>query len=141
MARKRRKDPDANRKGKAKMISSKVDAKNPAAHAYKTKEEAEVEAKRLGCNGHHFHETDDGPVYMPCSTHEAFKEVHKKALQKKEKEDAIDPIKAEGLILADIDEASFVNEADIEAALNEWKEEAPDRFKDILESDDVEPTK
>ncbi|MBQ45547.1 MAG: hypothetical protein CMK37_07805 [Porticoccaceae bacterium] len=141
VARKRRKDPDADRKGKAKMVSSKTDAKNPAAHAYKTKEEAEVEAKRLGCNGHHFHETDDGPVYMPCSTHEVFEEVHKKALQKKEKEDAIDPIKAEGLILADIDEASFVNEADIEAALNEWKEEAPDRFKDILESDDVEPTK
>lgn len=78
VARKRRKDPNANRKGKAKMVSSKVDA--------------------------------------------------------------IEPIKAEGLILSDIDEASLVTEADIDAALNQWKEQAPERFKDILEAGDVEPT-
>ena len=77
VARKRRKDPDAERKGKAKMVSSKV-------------------------------------------------------------EDAIDPVKPEGMILGDIDEASFISEADIEEALSQWKEEAPDRFKDMLEAGDVE---
>jgi phage-related protein (TIGR01555 family) len=139
VARKRRKDPDANRKGKAKMVSSKVDAKDPAAHAHKTKEEAELDAKKLGCDGHHVHETDDGPVYMPCSTHEVFEKVHKEFLEKKE--DAIEPVKAEGLILSDIDEAAQITAEDIDAALNQWKQEAPERFKDILEAEDAEPTK
>lgn len=138
VARKRRKDPNANRRGKAKMVSSKVDADDPAAHAYPTKEEAELDAKKLGCSGYHMHETDDGPVYMPCSTHETFERLHKAMLKKKE--DAIEPLKAEGLILGDIDEASLVTEADIDAALNQWKEQAPERFKDILEAGDVEPT-
>lgn len=79
VARKRSKDPDANRKGKAKMVSSKVDA--------------------------------------------------------------IEPIKAEGLILSDIDEASLVTEEDVQAALSEWKQQAPERFKDILEAEDAEPSK
>ena len=138
VARKRRKDPDADRKGKAKLVSSKVDAKDPAAHAYKTKEEAELDAEKLGCDGHHVHQTDDGPVYMPCSTHEVFEKVHKEFLEKKE--DAIEPMKVEGLILSDIDEASLITEEDIDAALTQWKEVAPERFKDILEADDVEPT-
>jgi hypothetical protein len=77
VARKRRKDPDAERKGKAKMVSSKV-------------------------------------------------------------QDAIDPVKAEGIILADIDEASLISDADIEDALNQWKDEAPERFKEMLEADDAE---
>jgi phage-related protein (TIGR01555 family) len=55
------------------------------------------------------------------------------------KEDAIEPLKTSGLILADIDEASLIDEEDISAALNQWKEEAPERFKDILEADDVQP--
>ena len=139
VARKRRKDPDANRKGKAKMVSSKVDAKDPAAHAHKTAKEAELDAKKLGCNGHHVHQTDDGPVYMPCSTHEVFEKVHKEALAKKE--DAIEPIEAQGLILADVDEASLITEEDVDAALNQWRAEAPERFKDMLEAEDAEPTK
>lgn len=56
------------------------------------------------------------------------------------KKDAVEPLKAEGLILGDIDEASLVTQADIDAALNQWKEEAPERFKDILEAGNVEPT-
>ena len=120
------------------MVSSKVDAKDPAAHAHKTAKEAELDAKKLGCDGHHVHQTDDGPVYMPCSTHEVFEKVHKEVLAKKE--DAIEPLKAEGLILADIDEASLVTEEDLNEALNNWKTEAPDRFKDILEADDAEPS-
>ena len=139
VARKRRKDPDADRKGKAKMVSSKVDAEGANTHAYATKEEAEVKAKEMGCNGYHLHETDDGPVYMPCSTHESFQKVLKS--DGHDKNDAIDPLKAEGLILADIDEAAQITAEDIDAALNQWKEEAPERFKDILEADDAEPVK
>lgn len=56
------------------------------------------------------------------------------------KKDAIEPLKAEGLILGDVDEASLVTQADIDAALNQWKQEAPERFKDILEAGNVEPT-
>jgi phage-related protein (TIGR01555 family) len=55
------------------------------------------------------------------------------------KEDAIEPLKTSGLILSDIDEASLIDEEDISAALNQWKEEAPERFKDILEAEDVKP--
>jgi phage-related protein (TIGR01555 family) len=56
------------------------------------------------------------------------------------KTDAIEPLKAEGLILGDIDEAALITQADIDAALNQWKQEAPERFKDILEAGNVEPT-
>jgi len=55
------------------------------------------------------------------------------------KKDAIEPIKAQGLILSDVDEASLINPEDIDAALNQWKEEAPERFKDILEAEDAKP--
>jgi len=55
------------------------------------------------------------------------------------KVDAIEPLKVSGLLLNDYDEAALVNQADIDAALNEWKSEAPERFKDILEADNVEP--
>jgi phage-related protein (TIGR01555 family) len=55
------------------------------------------------------------------------------------KTDAIEPLKTSGLILADIDEASLIDEEDISAALNQWKAEAPERFKDILEAEDVQP--
>ena len=55
------------------------------------------------------------------------------------KVDAIDPLKTSGLVLGDVDEASLISEEDINAALNQWKEEAPERFKDILEAEDVQP--
>jgi phage-related protein (TIGR01555 family) len=54
------------------------------------------------------------------------------------KKDAIEPMKVEGLILGNIDEEAFITEADIDKALNEWKEEAPAKFKDILEAEDAE---
>lgn len=54
------------------------------------------------------------------------------------KKDAIEPMPVEGMILAGIDEAALVSEEDIQAALNEWKEEAPERFKEILEADNAE---
>jgi hypothetical protein len=56
------------------------------------------------------------------------------------KEDAIEPIKATGLLLNDYDEASLISSEDIDAALNQWKTEAPERFKDILEAGNVKPT-
>jgi uncharacterized protein len=54
------------------------------------------------------------------------------------KEDAIEPMKVGGFILPDTDEAAFISEEDIEEAIKQWKEEAPARFKDILEADDAE---
>ena len=54
------------------------------------------------------------------------------------KVDAIDPMQVEGLVLGNIDEEAFISEADIEKALSEWKEEAPAKFKDILEAEDAE---
>ncbi len=35
---------------------------------------------------------------------------------------------------------SDLEEEDLNEALNNWKTEAPDRFKDILEADDAEPS-
>jgi phage-related protein (TIGR01555 family) len=54
------------------------------------------------------------------------------------KVDAIEPVKVEGMLLSDIDEAALISEEDIAAALNEWKQEAPERFKEILEADNAE---
>ena len=136
VARKRKADPDPDRKGPAKMVSSKVDAKDPAAHSYATKEEALATAKKIGCNGFHQEEGEDGPIFMPCSTHSIFLEKHEEFLATKE--DAITPVKAEGVMLADIDEAAFISDEDIEKAMQQWKEEAPVKFKELLEADNVE---
>ena len=54
------------------------------------------------------------------------------------KEDAIVPMKVEGLMLGDVDEAAFISDEDIENAMKEWKEEAPAKFKELLEADDAE---
>jgi hypothetical protein len=55
------------------------------------------------------------------------------------KNDAVEAMKVSGLLLNDYDEAALVNQADIDAALNDWKTEAPERFKDILEATNVQP--
>jgi phage-related protein (TIGR01555 family) len=55
------------------------------------------------------------------------------------KEDAIVPVKVSGMILGEIDEQSFISEEDVEEAMKQWKEEAPARFKDILEATDEQP--
>ena len=55
------------------------------------------------------------------------------------KVDAMEPMKVEGLILSDLDEAALISAEDIDAALNQWKEEAPERFKDILGAEDARP--
>ena len=48
-------------------------------------------------------------------------------------------MKAAGLILSNVDEAALISQEDIDAALSEWKKEAPERFKDILEAEDARP--
>jgi hypothetical protein len=138
VTRKRKADPDPERRGPAKMVSSKVDAQNPNAHVYKTQEEAEATAARIGCEGFHVEQTEDGPIYMPCSTHSIFEKKHEEFLA--QKQDAIEPLKTSGLVLGDVDEASLISDEDIDAALNQWKQEAPERFKDILEAEDVQPS-
>jgi len=62
-----------------------------------------------------------------------------KAKNVSSKVDAMEPMKVEGLILSDLDEAALISPEDIDAALNQWKEEAPERFKDILEAEDARP--
>jgi hypothetical protein len=51
------------------------------------------------------------------------------------KEDAINAMQANGLMLGQVDEAAFISDEDIEKAMAEWKEEAPAQFKEILEAD------
>jgi hypothetical protein len=136
VARKRKADPDPDRRGPAKLVSSKVDAKDPSAHLYTTKQEALTTAEKIGCTGFHQEEGEDGPVFMPCSTHAIFLEKHEEFLATKS--DAIEPMKVEGLMLADIDEAAFISDEDIEDAMKQWKEEAPAQFKELLEADNAE---
>jgi len=50
------------------------------------------------------------------------------------KEDAINAMQANGLMLGQVDEAAFISDEDIEKAMAEWKEEAPAQFKEILEA-------
>jgi len=137
VARKRKADPDPERRGPAKNVSSKIDAKDPNAHMYSTKEEALEAGQKIGCAGFHEEEGEDGPIFMPCSTHDIFLEKHEEFLATKK--DAMNPMKVEGLILSDLDEAALISPEDIDAALNQWKEEAPERFKDILEAEDAKP--
>ena len=42
--------------------------------AYKTKEEAEIKAKEMGCESSHEHEIEGIVYYMPCISHEELKE-------------------------------------------------------------------
>ena len=57
-----------------------------------------------------------------------------------QKQDAMEPLKTSGFILGDDEEAAFVSQEDIDAALNQWKDQAPEKFKDLLEAQDVEPS-
>ena len=44
---------------------------------YDTVEEAETEAQRMGCKGHHIHTMDGKDYYMPCENHDQIKEAKK----------------------------------------------------------------
>jgi uncharacterized protein len=54
------------------------------------------------------------------------------------KEDAIEPMRVQGMIMPVENEVAFISEEDVEEAIKQWKEEAPARFKDILEADDAQ---
>ena len=59
-------------------------AKDPMKHAFKTKKEAEEEAKKMGLKGTHSHKNKDGEmIYMPGETHEAFLKRHEEILKEK----------------------------------------------------------
>jgi len=59
-------------------------AKDPMKHAFKTKKEAEDEAKKMGLKGTHSHKNKDGEmIYMPGETHEAFLKRHEEILKEK----------------------------------------------------------
>jgi hypothetical protein len=53
------------------------------------------------------------------------------------KEDAAS-IEASGLVIGGVDEAALISEEDIEKALQQWQEEAPAQFKELLEAGDAE---
>ena len=42
---------------------------------FTTEEEAQERAEELGCSGIHEHETDDGTVFMPCSSHADYERI------------------------------------------------------------------
>ena len=42
---------------------------------FSTEEEAESRAKKIGCDGTHSHDEDGKAVYMPCKTHDAYREA------------------------------------------------------------------
>ena len=44
---------------------------------YDTVEEAEAEALKIGCKGHHEHKQDGKTYYMPCENHEQITNLHK----------------------------------------------------------------
>jgi len=44
---------------------------------YDTKEEAEAEAKKIGCSGSHTHTQDGKTYYMPCENHEQITNLNK----------------------------------------------------------------
>ncbi len=44
---------------------------------FETKEEAEAEAEKIGCKGHHEHKQDGKNYYMPCENHEQITSLKK----------------------------------------------------------------
>jgi len=44
---------------------------------FETKEEAEAEAEKIGCKGHHEHKQDGKTYYMPCENHEQITNLNK----------------------------------------------------------------
>ena len=43
---------------------------------FETKEEAEAEAKKLGCSGSHIHTQDGKEYFMPCENHDQIKKIN-----------------------------------------------------------------
>jgi len=91
---------------------------------YDTIEEAEAEAERIGCSGHHEHTIDGKTVYMPCEDHEQITELQKcdcekpsKDCEKKcdrYKETELESVVLEEDIINYINSLDFDNEIDFE---------------------------
>tara|TARA_R100000664_G_scaffold2829_2_gene6772 strand:- start:3419 stop:5494 length:2076 start_codon:yes stop_codon:yes gene_type:complete len=57
---------------------------------FETKEEAEAEAKRIGCSGSHSHKQDGKTYYMPCENHEQITSLKKECNCKLSEETELD---------------------------------------------------
>lgn len=60
---------------------------------YTTEEEAERRASAIGCVGTHFHDTDNGRIYMPCASHADYERLTGSELKLQEYPDGeeVDP--------------------------------------------------
>ena len=92
-------------------MSSQIDGKT----AYNTIEEAEAEAKKMGCEGYHEHEEGGVTYYMPCESHdEALSEFMSLGEDEDELLDKYD--------LIDVSEVDYDNDDDLDQQVIELNE-------------------
>ena len=92
-------------------MSSQIDGKT----AYNTIEEAEAEAKKIGCEGYHEHEEGGVTYYMPCESHdEALSEFMSLGEDEDELLDKYD--------LIDVSEVDYDNDDDLDQQVTELNE-------------------
>ena len=92
-------------------MSSQIDGKT----AYNTIEEAEAEAKKMGCEGYHEHEVDGVTYYMPCESHD---EALDEFLSLGEDEDEL----LDKYDLIDVSEVDYDNDDDLDQQVTELNE-------------------
>jgi len=92
-------------------MSSQIDGKT----AYDTIEEAEAEAKKMGCEGYHEHEVDGVTYYMPCESHD---EALDEFLSLGEDEDEL----LDKYDLIDVSEVDYDNDDDLDQQVTELNE-------------------
>lgn len=92
-------------------MSSQIDGKT----AYNTIEEAEAEAKKMGCEGYHEHEVDGVTYYMPCESHD---EALDEFLSLGEDEDEL----LDKYDLIDVSEVDYDNDDDLDQQVIELNE-------------------
>ena len=92
-------------------MSSQIDGKT----AFDTIEEAEAEAKKIGCEGYHEHEVDGVTYYMPCESHD---EALDEFLSLGEDEDEL----LDKYDLIDVSEVDYDNDDDLDQQVTELNE-------------------
>lgn len=92
-------------------MSIQIDGKT----AYDTIEEAEAEAEKRGCEGHHEHEENGTIYYMPCKNHD---EVLNEFLSLGEDEDEL----LDKYDLIDVSEVDYDNDDDLDKKVTELNE-------------------
>ena len=103
--------------------------------AYKTKEEAEEKAKKMGCGGSHKHEEDGVIYYMPCKSHDELKselsdekvEVILGSLGK-----SAVKMSDEWVLVDELDESNEVSSRDWAEYLVQEKKSTLDKIKEII---------